>query len=142
MATTYNPTDYISYGPNANCTLAVCPLDASVLGYLPAPAASGIFIALFALSMIIHAVQGIIWRQTLTSFAIPIIIGCIDEIIGYIGRVMLHSNPFDFTGFIIQIGTSLPLVFLLSPSLLSCLLTPPLQSASPLPPSSSVPPSM
>ncbi|EFX01962.1 rta1 domain protein [Grosmannia clavigera kw1407] len=102
-STTYNPANYVSYGPDTNCTLAVCPLDASVLGYRPAPAASGIFLAFISLSMIIHAVQGIVWRHTLRSFAIPIIIGCIDEIIGYAGRVVLYNNPFSFNGFIIQI---------------------------------------
>lgn len=31
-------------------------------------------------------------------------LGCISEIIGYIGRIMLYNNPWSFIGFMIQIG--------------------------------------
>lgn len=30
-------------------------------------------------------------------------LGCIFEIIGYIGRIILYNNPFNFGGFMIQI---------------------------------------
>jgi hypothetical protein len=35
------------------------------------------------------------------------VFGCITEIVGYTGRVLLHSNPFKFDYFLIQIGTNL-----------------------------------
>lgn len=31
------------------------------------------------------------------------ILGCVTEIIGYIGRIMLHSNPFNFNDFLVQV---------------------------------------
>ena len=31
------------------------------------------------------------------------ILGCLVEIIGYIGRIIMYNNPFSFPGFMIQI---------------------------------------
>ena len=33
--------------------------------------------------------------------------GCICEMLGYGGRIMLYNNPFTFTGFLLQISTFL-----------------------------------
>ncbi|KAK0716327.1 RTA1 like protein-domain-containing protein [Lasiosphaeris hirsuta] len=105
------PNGLISFGKNANCTLALCPLEASILQYQPSIPGNGIVIGVFALSMLIHLVQGVKWRCW--DFMICIIIGCVDEIIGYIGRIMLHSNPFSFNAFVIQIVciTTAPVFF-------------------------------
>ncbi|CAK7266886.1 hypothetical protein SEPCBS57363_002318 [Sporothrix epigloea] len=97
------PDGLIAYGPDANCTLAICPVEWSILNYQPSIAASAVFIALFAIAIVVHAYEGFRWRQTLGSFAVPMILGLIDEIIGYIGRIIMHGNPFSFNGFLIQI---------------------------------------
>jgi cell division protein FtsW (lipid II flippase) len=94
------PDNLITYGPNTNCTLALCEVSWSVLGYRPSLAASGTFIALFAITMIFHIVQGFNWRTW--WFVACMILGCIDEILGYSGRVMLYYNPFSFSGFLIE----------------------------------------
>lgn len=99
-----NGTWVIPYGPDANCTLAICPVDWSVLNYRPSLGASGAFIGLFTLAMIIHIIQGIRWREW--SFMTCIVLGCVDEIIGYAGRIILQQNPFSFAGFLIQISMS------------------------------------
>jgi hypothetical protein len=100
------PNGLISFGKNANCTLELCPLQSSILQYQPSIPGNGVIIGVFALAMLIHIIQGIRWRSW--DFMICVVIGCIDEIIGYIGRIMLHSNPFSFNAFIIQIGTAAP----------------------------------
>ena len=96
------PDGLIAFGGKANCTIELCGIEASILEYQPSKAASGIFIALFFISMVIHIIQGFRWKTA--SFAICMAIGCIDEIIGYGGRILLHDNPFSFAGFMIQIG--------------------------------------
>jgi hypothetical protein len=98
------PDGYIAYGSDANCTLAVCPVEWSILEYQPSIPASAVFIALFAIALVIHLFEGIRWRHTLGGFAIPMVLGCIDEMIGYIGRIIMHGNPFSFNGFLIQIS--------------------------------------
>ncbi|CAK7216938.1 hypothetical protein SBRCBS47491_002993 [Sporothrix bragantina] len=97
------PDGLIAYGPDANCTLAICPVEWSILRYQPSIPASAVFIALFGIALVVHLYEGIRWRQTLGSFAIPMILGLTDEIIGYIGRIIMHGNPFSFNGFLIQI---------------------------------------
>ena len=100
------PGDYIVYGSDANCTLAVCPVEWSILTYQPSIPANAVFIALFAVALVIHLAEGIRWRHTLAGFAIPMVIGCIDEILGYVGRLIMHGNPFSFNGFLLQISES------------------------------------
>jgi len=100
------PNGLISFGKNANCTLALCPIEASILQYQPSIPGNGVIIGLFALSMLIHIVQGLRWRSW--DFMICMVLGSVDEIIGYIGRIMLHSNPFSFNAFVIQIGSFTP----------------------------------
>lgn len=97
-----DPSQYlVSFGPDANCTLALCPVEASLQGYRPALGVQIAFIALFGVSMLIHLAQGI--RYHTWFFASMMALGCIGEMIGYGGRVLLYQNPFSFDGFIIEI---------------------------------------
>jgi hypothetical protein len=96
-----HPT-YVPYGPQENCTLSVCPVEDSVYEYRPSLGANAALIAVFGVSMIIHMVQGIRWRTWV--FLVAIVLGCVSEMIGYGGRIILYQNPFSFTGFMTQIG--------------------------------------
>ena len=97
------PHGYIAFGPQANCTLDVCELSWSILKYQPNIPANAIFIAVFGISLLIHAFQG--WRSKTWGFAASMLSGCILEIVGYIGRLIIHDNPFSFSGFLMQIST-------------------------------------
>lgn len=96
---------YVGFGPNANCTLEVCSIEHSVYRYRPSLAANVVFIALFAIAMAIQIVLGMRWKTW--WFMWCIITGCVAEIIGYAGRVMLYYNPFKFSAFMIQIGNAI-----------------------------------
>lgn len=96
------PPGTIIFGSDATCNLSNCPAAWSIYGYRPSLAANAVFVALFAIAAIVHLYLGFRWRTW--GFTIPVIIGCITEIIGYIGRIMLWDNPFSFNGFMIQIG--------------------------------------
>ncbi|KAF5024218.1 hypothetical protein F66182_3732 [Fusarium sp. NRRL 66182] len=95
------PNGLITFGPEANCTLELCPLETSILRYQPNMVASAIFIAVFGVSMLIHAFQGIKMRTW--GFMSSMMAGCVLEMIGYGGRIIIHGNPFDFNGFLMQI---------------------------------------
>jgi len=101
------PDGLIAYGPDTNCTLELCPVEWSILGYEPSLAANGAFIALFAIAMVFHIIEGIWWRQW--WFMICMVLGCLDEMMGYVGRMILNGNPFSFAGFLMQIGERLSL---------------------------------
>lgn len=99
------PPYIVLFGPRGNCTLELCPVVYSVYGYRPSPAANGTFIALFVLAGMIHIYQGIRYK---TWFVVTTVtIGCISGILGYIGRLMLYNNPFQFSAFMLQMSKPL-----------------------------------
>ncbi|KAH7159642.1 RTA1 like protein-domain-containing protein [Dactylonectria estremocensis] len=91
----------IYFGPDANCTLELCDIQWSVYKYQPSLAANVTFIVLYAIAMGTHIFLGVRWRSW--WYMIFMMLGCLSEIIGYIGRIILHYNPFSFPGFMIQI---------------------------------------
>ncbi|KAJ3533146.1 hypothetical protein NM208_g8121 [Fusarium decemcellulare] len=95
------PDGLIVFGPDANCTLDLCPIEWSVYQYRPSLPANIIFIILYAIAMGVHIFLGIRWKSWF--YMIFMILGCFFEIIGYIGRLLLYNNPFSFPGFMIQI---------------------------------------
>ena len=103
-----NPQNYVVYGPDTNCTLALCPAEASVYQYRPSLAVNTLFLVLFGLALIIHASLGLKYRTW--AFATAMILGCVTEIIGYGGRIYLWQNPFSFDGFLMQISMSRAIV--------------------------------
>ncbi|OAA50493.1 parasitic phase-specific protein PSP-1 [Metarhizium rileyi] len=90
-----------SFGPDANCTLSTCPVEASVYQYRPSLPANIVFLALFALAISVHVVLGIRWRSW--GFMAFMVLGCLVEIVGYTARILLYKNPFGFLAFLIQI---------------------------------------
>jgi hypothetical protein len=102
-----NMSNYlVSYGPNENCTLAICPVTASVYEYRPSLVANSLFLALFGVALILHVLQGLRWRTWF--FLFTMFWGCVAEMIGYGGRIMLYQNPFSFPGFLMQISKRRP----------------------------------
>ena len=97
-----NPNYYSVYGPDANCTLSVCSVKASVYEYRPSIAANAVFLVLYSIALIVHLFQGFKYRTFGFTFCMGC--GCITEIIGYGGRIMLWQNPFSFSGFLMQIS--------------------------------------
>ncbi|KAI1372980.1 RTA1-domain-containing protein [Hypoxylon crocopeplum] len=91
----------IPFGPHATCTLELCPVEMSVLEYRPSLGANIAFICIFTALLFIHSAIGGIWRSW--WFMSCMAVGCLTEILGYGGRVMLYYNPFSFAGFMLQI---------------------------------------
>jgi hypothetical protein len=96
------PPGTIIFGPDATCTLDTCPVDWSIYSYRPSLPGNATLLALFGVVGIIHTYLGIRWKSW--GFMVGMQLGCISEIIGYIGRIMLYNNPWSFIGFMIQIG--------------------------------------
>lgn len=92
---------HVVFGPEANCTLSTCDIEWTVFKYRPSLPANAIFLALFALSIVAHVAVGIRWRTW--WFTGCMVTGSIVEIIGYTGRLIMYHNPWDFSGFLIQI---------------------------------------
>ncbi|CAG7978594.1 unnamed protein product [Penicillium nalgiovense] len=84
-----------------DCTLQTCPLSAAYIQYQPNMAGNIFYLALFAIILIGQIGTGIVFRSW--SFTVPMVAGLILEIIGYLGRILLHDNPFSFNDFLMYL---------------------------------------
>ncbi|KAF4948037.1 hypothetical protein FGADI_9928 [Fusarium gaditjirri] len=96
-----DPQSFVTFGPNANCTLEVCSIDMSVYGYRPSLPANIVFAVLFSLGTIVHTYLGLKWKTP--WFMWCLILSCTHEVGGYIGRILLYQNPWSFVAFMTQI---------------------------------------
>ncbi|KAG5976135.1 hypothetical protein E4U55_007486 [Claviceps digitariae] len=95
------PPDIVPFGSDSNCSLSNCRVEWSIYGYQPSLAANATFLALFVLVGLVHGYLGYRWRSW--GFMVGMLLGCVSEVVGYAGRIMLYNNPFSFVGFMIQI---------------------------------------
>ncbi|KAI1103191.1 RTA1 like protein-domain-containing protein [Jackrogersella minutella] len=94
---------------SADCTSSDC--SRVFLTYEPSVAGNVIFLALFAIMIPLVFALGIKYKSSI--FAAIISTGLALEVVGYIGRVLLHNSPADRSGFILfLIGTMLGPTFI------------------------------
>lgn len=86
----------------SNSCYPLIPGIGNSYGYRPSLAAGIVFLVLFGLSMIAHAVQSI-WKRTWWSMVFTV--GCITEILGWAGRVWSYKCPYNMNAFLMQITT-------------------------------------
>lgn len=87
----------------AACTevTAQCPVEGTAYGYYPSLPANGFFLGFFALFFGFNTVFGAYYGTW--AYTVAMCAACATEAIGYVGRIMLHHNPWSNTGFIMQI---------------------------------------
>jgi hypothetical protein len=78
-----------------------CPLDQTIYGYYPSMPANAFFLAIFAILTLSNLILGLRFRTY--TYTVAMGFGCLGEAIGYVGRILLHSNPFSQVGFEMQI---------------------------------------
>ncbi|WEW61466.1 hypothetical protein PRK78_006956 [Emydomyces testavorans] len=80
-----------------------CPLEATTYGYYPNFAASIIFTVFFGLCALFQLGFGAYYKTW--TFMIALAVGALLEMAGYIGRILLHDNPWATGPFKLQIVT-------------------------------------
>lgn len=100
-----------------NCTKIspACPIEETTYGYYPSLSGNALLASVFGLCAIAQVVLGI--RYRFRKYSTLVFLGCIGEVIGYVGRVMLHNNPWSSGAMIMNI-----LLLIVSPSFLSAAL--------------------
>jgi len=76
-------------------------VEGTLYGYRPNMGANAFFAAIFGICGIIQLGLGIRYRTW--TFMIALTLGCLGEVIGYAGRIILNDNPYDDNGFTTQI---------------------------------------
>lgn len=79
----------------------VCQIAYSIYGYYPSLPANAFFLSLFVALFGTNIYLGLRYKTWTYAFALTC--GCLVEAVGYIGRLILHENPFSNLGFTMQI---------------------------------------
>lgn len=80
-----------------------CPIEATTYGYYPNLAGNTILCVVFGLCLILQlgfSIRGRTW-----TWLICLSLGCLFETLGYIGRLLMHSNPWNDSANRLQIVT-------------------------------------
>ncbi|PGH29064.1 hypothetical protein GX50_08196 [[Emmonsia] crescens] len=85
-----------------SCTFEICDIERSYYGYRPSLPANIAFTVIFGASLIAYILQAFTSRRFL-GFSIAMILGTLCEAVGYIGRILMHDNPWALNPFMIQI---------------------------------------
>ncbi|KAF2717580.1 RTA1-domain-containing protein [Polychaeton citri CBS 116435] len=83
------------------CTLETCCLAQSSFTYIPDFGGNVFFCVWFGLLIIPQLYFGI--KHRVWGYMISMIIGLVFEIVGYVGRLQLHDNPWSDNGFLIYL---------------------------------------
>jgi RTA1 like protein len=96
-------TDDTQHGNPLDCTEVTsrCRVEDSIYGYYANLPANAFFVALFGVCLAVNLAFGIKYKTW--TYMVAMSLACLASAIGYAGRILLHSNPFDTIGFQIQI---------------------------------------
>ncbi|ORY16187.1 RTA1 like protein-domain-containing protein [Clohesyomyces aquaticus] len=83
------------------CHLGECDMSWATIRYRPSIAGNTIYLIAFAALLGAQLFYGI--RKKTWSYMSAMIMGCLLEIIGYIGRIMLNQNPFIMNNFLVYL---------------------------------------
>lgn len=91
--------------PQYLCTLETCCLEhQATIRYLPTLVGNSTYIGIFALILVLQIGLGI--RYSTWGFLVGMFCGLLLEILGYAGRVQMHSNPFNMNPFLMLVSWS------------------------------------
>lgn len=83
--------------PITECTISICPLSVAQVDYIPTLAGNAIFLAAFGVLLLLHTFLGIRYRTW--GVLVGMFGGLLLEVLGYVGRIQMHYNPFRYDAF-------------------------------------------
>lgn len=83
------------------CTLKNCPIEWGYVHYQPSVGGNAFMAAAFGLLAAPAIYLGITHKVKLFTFCF--VMGLVGEVIGYVGRILLHNNPFSENAFLIYL---------------------------------------
>lgn len=101
------------------CTLETCDMTMSSFMYRPTVIGNSIYAGIFVLLIIGQLFLGI--KHKTWGYMIAMILGMILEVLGYVGRVLMHNSPFNNNLFLISLVTLTIAPALLTAAIYLCL---------------------
>ncbi|SMQ50064.1 unnamed protein product [Zymoseptoria tritici ST99CH_3D7] len=87
--------------PFDDCKIGTCPMSEANFTYIPDLAGNVAYLTIFAVILVPQLYFGI--RYKTWGYFVGMVGGIVLEIIGYVGRVQLHFNPFPFDPFLLYL---------------------------------------
>ena len=79
-------------GPESYCMMSTCPLDLAYVIYVPSFPGNALYAGLFGLFLVAQLFLGI--RHRTWDLLVSMVGGVVLEMVGYIGRLQMHYDPF------------------------------------------------
>lgn len=89
------------------CKLGTCPLEYGMVHYQPTLFGSVFYLVIFAALLIIYVIQLRHWNAW--SFSYCMLSGLALELVGYLGRIQMHCDPFapnPFLAYVFQFSSA------------------------------------
>ncbi|KID59619.1 RTA-like protein, partial [Metarhizium hybridum] len=87
--------------PYFRCNVDTCSLSYAQVQYQPSESGNLAYLIIFAVLLLAQSVLGIIYRTW--GFSIAMVLGLVLEVIGYVGRLQMHNDPFKMNPFLIYL---------------------------------------
>ena len=81
----------------------LCPVEATLYGYRPNIAVNAALAIIFAICLLVQLGSICFFRVRTWSYTVPLAIGALIEVLGYVGRLMMNNNPWSTLGVSIQL---------------------------------------
>jgi hypothetical protein len=85
--------------PYSECTLSTCPVEIAQMPYAPNLAGNVLYMSIFSVCLVVNIGIGA-WHRT-WGYLVSMVFGCVLEVLGYMGRVKMHFNPFPEDPFLL-----------------------------------------
>ena len=82
-----------------SCTIQTCCYKQAYVQYAPTLAGNAVYLAIFCIFFCLQTGLGLYYRTW--GFLVGMFCGLILEIIGYAGRIMLRTDPFNLNTFLL-----------------------------------------
>lgn len=80
------------------CTLQTCCLEQATIAYIPTLSGNAAYMAIFIVILLLQLGLGV--RYRVWGFLVGMFCGLLLEVLGYAGRIQIHTNPFDSNAFL------------------------------------------
>ena len=80
-----------------------CPVEQTIYGYAPGLGVNAFFCAYFGVFTLVNLFLTIRYKSWF--YGTLVLLGAAGETVGYVGRLIMHGNPWDSVGFQMQICT-------------------------------------
>jgi hypothetical protein len=102
MSSSDPPPNFRPSFDNCDGVSDLCPVSASLYGSLLSQPGNAVLLSVFSICLVLQIANAIYTRTHTYSYTICLLAGTICEILGYAGRLILHTNPWEFNAFAMQ----------------------------------------